>query len=87
MNVTLVDQRGRSVSTQVVMPRLEIQSPRSEVRIPYADETDDFRIGPRAALGAPSGEPLASLDPVTAELHSQVLGQGVQASLLHRIGR
>ena len=65
--VALVDSKGRLAEARVRLPRLDILSPRGEVRLPYGQASDDMKLAPR---------PGASGEAVVADANAEVASGG-----------
>ena len=56
LTVALVDKKGKVAAARVRLPRLDILSPRGDVRLPYGQATEDMKLAPKPGA---SGEALS----------------------------
>src|SRR5205823_2650153 len=56
LEVALVDARGKVSSARVHLPRLDVLSPRGEVRLPYGQASTDVRLASNPSQPAAAGQ-------------------------------
>jgi hypothetical protein len=64
LEIALVDRKGRKSIAQVRLPKLDIVSPRGEVRLPFGQSTDEVRTNTTGAL-IESAAPIAGTESAT----------------------
>jgi hypothetical protein len=90
LEVALVDNLGRVSAGHVRLPRLDILSPRGEVRLPFGQASADVKLASHAADSSGGGVPLASTDGAAGDrpvAWTQVRGRTDSSAVVEVNGR